>query len=109
MQFALDVESVLTDDGVWVLEQSYLPSMINTLGFDTICHEHLLYLTLTDLDNIFKKSGLKIFDVKINEVNGGSFQVYVCKIKNEALSINPYVNWLMDWEKVAKLQALKAV
>ena len=103
VQFALDVESVLTDDGVWVLEQSYLPSMINALGFDTICHEHLLYLTLTDLDNIFQKSGLKIFDVKINEINGGSFQVYVCKIKNTTLSINPYVSWLINWEKSSKI------
>ena len=103
VQFALEVESVLSDDGVWVLEQSYLPSMFNTLGFDTICHEHLLYLTLTDLDNIFQKSGLKIFDVKINEVNGGSFQVYVCKNKNTTLNINPYVNWLMNWEKNSKI------
>jgi hypothetical protein len=103
VKFALDIENVLTDDGVWVLEQSYLPSMFNTLGFDTICHEHLLYLTLTDLDNIFQKSGLKIFDVKINEVNGGSFQVYVCKIKNTSLIINPYVNWLINWEKNSKI------
>ena len=103
VQFALDVESVLTDDGVWVLEQSYLPSMFNTLGFDTICHEHLLYLTLTDLDNIFQKSGLKIFDVKINEINGGSFQVYVCKVTNTTLNINPYVNWLINWEKNSKI------
>jgi len=103
VQFAIDIENVLTDDGVWVLEQSYLPSMFNTLGFDTICHEHLLYFTLTDLDNIFKKAGLKIFDVRINDVNGGSFQVYVCKNKNITLDVNPYVNWLISWEKNSKV------
>jgi len=99
VQFALDIEKVLTEDGIWVLEQSYLPSMLNTLGFDTICHEHLLYFTLTDLDNIFKKSGLMIFDVRLNDVNGGSFQVYVCKKGNVLQNVNPYVDWLISWEK----------
>lgn len=103
VQFALDIENVLTEDGVWVLEQSYLPSMFDTLGFDTICHEHLLYFTLTDLYNIFQKSGLKIFDVRINEVNGGSFQVYVCKNTNVLLKVNPYVDWLLRWEKNSKV------
>jgi len=99
LQFSSNVENILTEDGIWVLEQSYLPSMFNTLGFDTICHEHLLYLTLTDLESIFARSGLRIFDAKINEVNGGSIQVYVCKVSNKSQLTNPFVSWLINWEK----------
>jgi len=107
IRFAIDVEKLLTPDGVWVLEQSYLPSMFNTLGFDTICHEHLLYLTLTDLHNIAQSAGLKIFDVRLNEVNGGSFQVYVCKADNKILSINPFVKWLINWEKESEVASFE--
>jgi hypothetical protein len=106
-QFALDVEKLLTPDGVWILEQSYLPSMFNTLGFDTICHEHLLYLTVTDIQNIVQLAGLKIFDVRINEINGGSFQVYVCKTNNQILSVNPFVKWLIEWEKNSEVASFE--
>lgn len=98
IKFANDVENILTDDGVWILEQSYLPSMIKSLGFDTICHEHLLYLSLSDFNLIFQAAGLQIFDIKINEINGGSIQIYVKKKRNKEYGLNPYVNWLLNWE-----------
>lgn len=100
LKFSLDVCSILSDDGIWVLEQSYLPTMFKTLSFDTICHEHQTFFTLTDLNYIFSKSGFKIFDVKLNEINGGSIQVFVCKQQNTKQTINPYVEWLLDWESV---------
>lgn len=99
VDFANDISRILTEDGVWVAEQSYLPSMFNTLGFDTICHEHLLYLTLSDFKRIADEAHLKIFDVKINEINGGSFQVFMCKENNTKYSVNPFVLWLLDWEQ----------
>jgi hypothetical protein len=79
IEFSQNICEILDDNGVWILEQSYLPSMIDTLSFDTICHEHLLYLKLIDLQMIFEKSELQIFDFKLNKVNGGSIQVYVQK------------------------------
>jgi NDP-4-keto-2,6-dideoxyhexose 3-C-methyltransferase len=97
--FTRDIENILEEDGVWILEQSYLPTMINSLGFDTICHEHLLYLSLTDFEQIFEQVGLEIFDVKINDINGGSIQLYVKKSTNFNYLISPYVEWLLSWEK----------
>jgi hypothetical protein len=98
IRFAQDVENILDESGVWILEQSYLPMMINSLGFDTICHEHLLYLSLNDFDQIFKQAGLQIFAAKMNDVNGGSIQLYVKKASNRKYEISPYVNWLLQWE-----------
>lgn len=74
--FAQNVASILSTDGVWILEQSYFYSMIDSLSFDTICHEHLLYLNLRNIVKIVEIVGLEVFDVKFNDVNGGSFQVY---------------------------------
>lgn len=95
--FMKDIEAVLTNDGIWVLEQSYLPTMISTLGFDTICHEHLLYLTLRDIQNLCEMSGLEIFDVAFNDVNGGSFRVFIQKRFGNRV-ISPFVSFVLDRE-----------
>ena len=97
--FASDIKKILAKNGIWVLEQSYLPTMLSTLSFDTICHEHLLYLTLTDINNICKNSGLEIFNVKFNQINGGSFRVYVQHLGGPK-KISPFVNWVIESEKI---------
>jgi hypothetical protein len=95
--FMKDIGTVLTDDGIWILEQSYLPTMISTLGFDTICHEHLLYLTLMDIQNLCEMSGLEIFDVAFNDVNGGSFRVFIQRRFGNRV-ISPFVFFVLERE-----------
>ena len=99
IEFASNVNKILAEDGVWILEQSYLPSMITTLGFDTICHEHLLYLTLNDFNNVFSRVGLEIFDVKLNKINGGSIQIYAQKCGTGVQPIEKNVAELMEQEQ----------
>ena len=79
LEFARDVASVLADDGLWHLEQSYLPLMLETNAYDTICHEHTEYYALEQIDWIMRRVGLSILDVQLNDVNGGSFAVTVAK------------------------------
>jgi len=75
VKFSREVRDSLANDGVWIMEQSYLPSMLKTNSFDTICHEHLEFYGLKQIDFIAKKVGLKIKDVEFNDINGGSFSV----------------------------------
>jgi NDP-4-keto-2,6-dideoxyhexose 3-C-methyltransferase len=72
MDFVRDVANSLELDGIWVSEQSYAPLMVERRSFDTICHEHLEYYTLHSLEWMLSRSGLKIIDVELNEINGGS-------------------------------------
>jgi hypothetical protein len=78
--FVNDVAEILTDDGVWHLEQSYLPLMLRTNSYDTVCHEHIEYYSLRQLDWMTKRAGLRIIDAQLNGTNGGSFAVTVAKI-----------------------------
>ena len=78
--FAKEIEGALADDGVWIFEQSYLPAMLITNSFDTICHEHLEFYALKQILWIAEKAGLKVLDVDFNEVNGGSFSIVCAKI-----------------------------
>lgn len=79
MDFVRDVTEVLDDQGVWVFEQSYLPFMLNTSSYDTVCHEHLEYYALKQIRRMTDQAGLKIVDLEFNDVNGGSFSVTAAK------------------------------
>jgi NDP-4-keto-2,6-dideoxyhexose 3-C-methyltransferase len=76
--FVADIASVLAPDGLWVFEQSYLPLMVERGSFDTICHEHLEYYGMHQINDLLARHGLRAFDVRVNDVNGGSFQIWAC-------------------------------
>jgi ubiquinone/menaquinone biosynthesis C-methylase UbiE len=75
--FVADIAASLREDGIWILEQSYLPAMLKMNSFDTICHEHLEYYSLAALERLFNDHHLEVLDVHLNEVNGGSFRLVV--------------------------------
>jgi len=76
-KFAADIAKCLDKKGVLVIQMSYLPSMLKINDFPNICHEHLEYYSLFSLENLLKKHGLDVFDVLLNDVNGGSFRIYI--------------------------------
>jgi hypothetical protein len=99
VEFARQVESVLDDDGIWHFEQSYMPSMLRMNSYDTICHEHLEYYSITVVRRILADAGFKIVDVVMNAVNGGSFAVTAAKASNAKVKPNAaVVNWLLEQE-----------
>ena len=77
LEFMRDVRSILADDGVWVFEQSYMPSMLAQNAYDTVCQEHVEYYGLRQIKWMADRAGLKILDVELNDTNGGSFRVTV--------------------------------
>lgn len=99
VDFARQIESILADDGIWHFEQSYMPSMLRMNSYDTICHEHLEYYSLGVVKNILEKAGLKIVDVVMNAINGGSFAVTAAKTGNRGISQNlAVIDWLLEQE-----------
>jgi SAM-dependent methyltransferase len=82
--FTSSIKRLLSPEGVWIVEMSYLPLMLQTNSFDTICHEHLEYYSLSVLENIMARVGLRIFRAELNEINGGSIRCYVCHDTNFA-------------------------
>ena len=75
--FARAVRDILAPEGVWVLEMSYMPTMLEMNSYDTICHEHLEYYSLALLERIMRAAGLKVFSVSLNSINGGSIRCFV--------------------------------
>jgi NDP-4-keto-2,6-dideoxyhexose 3-C-methyltransferase len=79
LRFMKDVASILHEEGIWHFEMSYLPSLLRTMGYDTICHEHLEYYSLRQIKWMVDRCGLKVVNVELNRTNGGSFAVTVAR------------------------------
>jgi NDP-4-keto-2,6-dideoxyhexose 3-C-methyltransferase len=86
MAFMQQVYEVLTDDGIWVFEQSYMPTMLEMNSYDTVCHEHLEFYSLHQIKWMADRVGFQIIDVEFNDINGGSFSVTVSKSQGESNS-----------------------
>ena len=105
MGFMRQVYDVLADDGIWVFEQSYMPTMLDTNSYDTVCHEHLEFYALRQIKWMADRVGFKILDVEFNDINGGSFSVTVSKSHGE-LSVEPSVQKILDNERAKGLDTL---
>jgi SAM-dependent methyltransferase len=75
-KFVHDVAECLSPDGVWIVQQNYLATMLQKNGFDNIGHEHLEYYSLSTMERLLARHALEIFDGETNDVNGGSFRIY---------------------------------
>lgn len=76
--FAAAVRDILSEDGIWIFEMSYMPTMLEKNSYDTICHEHLEYYSLSVIEYILRRVNMKLFRVELNEINGGSIRCYAC-------------------------------
>ncbi len=105
-RFMEQIYDVLADDGIWVLEQSYMPMMIDNVSYDTICHEHLEYYALKQIKWMTDIVGLKIVDVEFNNVNGGSFCITVDKKNSRYIENTLLINRIMSDEENKDLSSL---
>jgi hypothetical protein len=105
--FAQQVASVLDPiDGVWVFEQSYMPTMLERLAYDTICHEHLEYYGLEQIQWMADKANLRLIDVELNDVNGGSFSVVAAHKNSRHEANETAIKSLLDNEKASGMRTL---
>jgi len=102
--FVENISKILHPEGIWILELSYLPSMLTQNAFDTIVHEHLEYYHLSVIEYLLRKFNLKLVDVFLNDVNGGSFRLFV---KHDDQPINQEsqkrIDELREYEKKMEL------
>jgi hypothetical protein len=96
-QFVSSVRKILSPEGVWHFEQSYLPFMLHSNSFDTICHEHLEYYSLSVIDSLLKKHQLRIITIEFNSINGGSVAVTAAKEESSHTTSN-LVQWAIKNE-----------
>lgn len=107
LDFIRDIHSVLADEGIWHFEQSYMPAMLKTNSYDTICHEHLEFYSFDVVKGMLEQCGMRIVDVQMNAVNGGSFAITACKAEASYVSNTPIIEWLLEQEKILGLKTVQ--
>ena len=95
--FCKDINDLLNNNGIWVVEFSYLPLLFKNLTYDQICHEHVTYYSLTTFSKILNQNGMKVIDLSFNEINGGSIEV-ICAKKNSKFKPKSIVEKNFDIE-----------
>ena len=93
------INRILEKNGVWTLEFSYFPLLLKNLTYDQICHEHCIYYSLNTFNKILLKNNLKIIDFNLNEINGGSIELFCAKKNSKFKSNMGKIETLIDEEK----------
>lgn len=75
--FVQDVKDLLAEDGLWVVQQNYLGTMLSQTAYCNICHEHVEYYSLLAFEHLLNRYDLEVFSVTQNGINGGSFRTYI--------------------------------
>jgi hypothetical protein len=99
VEFAQDVRDCLAPEGVWHFEQSYMPSMLPSVAYETVCHEHLEYYSLATVRRILDEAGLELIDVRFNRVNGGSFAVTAGHVGSRIARNAALTEWFVGQEE----------
>ena len=81
-KFISDIVKILDKDGIFIIQQNYLLTMLQNVAFDNIVFEHIEYYSLKSLEYLLNTHGLEVFDVEVNTINGGSFRAYIRHMDN---------------------------
>jgi hypothetical protein len=84
--FVQSIKSKLSKNGIWIVQQNYLLSMLMNNSFDNICHEHIEYYSLKAMQYLIEANGLEIFDVQLDEINGGSLITLIAHKGSQPIS-----------------------
>lgn len=95
VEFVKNIKRMLSPEGIWIFEMSYMPKMLALDSYDTICHEHLEFYSLAVLEKIVAMANMKIFKISFNDINGGSIRCYATH-KESGLYYNKEDHWMMN-------------
>lgn len=98
-EFISEIVNILKHDGLWHCEMSYMPSMLRTNAYDTVCHEHLEYYSLTVVKHLLEDHDLRITDVWMNSVNGGSFAFNAVHKNSKIQANDTIIEWMVTQEE----------
>ena len=76
--FTRGLKLLLKPGGCITLEFPHLMQLLEHNQFDTVYHEHFSYLSLYSVQSIFRRWGLRIWDVEALSTHGGSLRVFGC-------------------------------
>lgn len=100
LEFCRNVRDIMSDDSVWVLQLTYLGTMLRDNIFDNIVHEHVAYYSLASLEALMARVGLHVAEARLVESYGGSLRVFL--VKDPAHF--PKAFWRQDYPAIQRFE-----
>jgi NDP-4-keto-2,6-dideoxyhexose 3-C-methyltransferase len=101
LEFCRNVSQIMSDDSVWVLQMTYLGTMLRDNIFDNIVHEHAAYYSLSSLEGLLARVGLQIAEARLIESYGGSLRVFIVKDPQRF----PREHWRKDYPALQRFES----
>jgi len=79
LEFCENISKVMNDDSVWILQMTYVGTMLEDNIFDNIVHEHVAYYSLFSIEALLAKVGLTVAEARIVPSYGGSLRIFIVK------------------------------
>ena len=73
------IYSILSKDGVLVIEDPSLLKVLQNNSYDQFYDEHVYVFSSISINNIIQEYGLRLFDIEHLSTHGGSNRYYICK------------------------------
>lgn len=102
------VESLLNDNGIFILEVPHLLNIIKHNQYDNVFHEHVGFHSLKSVKDLCDRNNLRVFDVELIDSQGGSLRCFICKNQSKKL-ISKKVKNILNLEKKSKLFSKKVL
>ena len=96
--FITNVRNLLTHNGIFSFEVSYLADVIQKTLFDMTYHEHLSYHSVLSLVPFFESNGMELIEAIRVDIHGGSLRGIV-QLKNGPYKIGESVKNAIKIEK----------
>lgn len=104
-----NVYKCLDDNGVFVIESPSFLELLKGNAFDQFYHEHQSYFSCIALNNILEKHNLKIFDLELYPVHGGTYRFFITKDNYLGHTLSPNVTNFIEQENVYGLDDYKTL
>ena len=90
----------LSKNGVLVIEDPSLCSVIQNNSYDQFYDEHVYVFSALSIFNVVRSSGLRLFDVEKMSTHGGSMRYFICKKESKYRNSKRLEIILKEEEKV---------
>jgi NDP-4-keto-2,6-dideoxyhexose 3-C-methyltransferase len=108
ISFCQQVADVMSGETVWLIQMTYLGSMLADNIYDNIVHEHVAYYSLASLESLLAQVGLEVFDAQVVQSYGGSIRAYVRK-KTSSSTKSPSYHALVAHESQTGMNTVQAL
>jgi len=104
--FVAGIAVLLKPKGTVTIEFPHLLELIEHVEFDTIYHEHYSYFSLYAIEQVFRRHGLRIYDVERLPTHGGSLRIFLSHSGRSDLADSALLRALRAEEHAAGLADL---